>query len=100
MRQPVIRDGDNARVAGQDFIDASRRRIASIGREDVGFQQGTNRGQLFGELGDNCRRTKSLFAPLGFDGGIKLQLANDLFDQLVERLVERMADEIVDAFGL
>ena len=56
MRQPLVNDRRDARIADQHFVDAVRRRIAVECGADIGVEQGAHARQLLGESGDDAGR--------------------------------------------
>ena len=59
MRQPVVDDGRDARVAGEHFVDALRGRVAFVGGQNVGLEQPANLRQAAGEIANQLLRLAS-----------------------------------------
>ncbi len=97
VREPVVDDGRDARVAGEHFVDAPRGRVAFVGGQNVGLEQPANLRQAAGEIANQLLRLASARARVGLFAH-KLQLERHLFDEVAARIVERVADVIVDAF--
>ena len=98
VREPVVRDRRDARVAEEDFVDASRGGVAVVGCANVGLEQASDVGQAKREVAHELAR-----AALEIPRGNALcarpigELAPHLLEQLGESRVERVADEVVDA---
>ena len=90
---------ENPRIAQQHFVDAARRRVAVVGREDVGVEQPAQLRQGHGEVLDQLHG-------LGLDLGIRLaavprhiaQLQAGLGQQGIEGGIEGVADVEILAF--
>jgi hypothetical protein len=94
MRQAMMDGRQRPGVTENDFVDTARRRIAAIGRLDIGIEENANTGQSARELAHDRDR-------LALDGrqidrrvvtGNVSQFQTDLVKQAAQGAVERMAN--------
>ncbi len=98
MRDPVMDDGGDARIADQHFVDAMRGGIAVESGADVGIEQRARLRQFLGEGGDDAGRKLKSVADRQRDGFGEFELEPHLVQQFRQRDVERVPDEEINAF--
>ena len=90
-------DGGDARIADQHLVDAACRRVALVGREDVGIEQRSHAGERARERARDLDRALAIGIRDELLPRCELQLAAHLLVQVAQRDVERVADVVVEA---
>ena len=95
MRQPVMDDRGNPRIADQHFVNAARRRIAFIGGVNIAVQQRPQFRQLRSEGLSNLRRPVAAFINFRDIRGVA-QFPAHLFLQLPQSGIQGLPNTVIN----